>query len=95
MLTKRTQQQVADMRGVCVRTVKRWAKAGVDIQDDAAIDKYIAERARPGKTDDDSHKPERPIVQAPQQATQQENTALQARSPAEYDFSTTEKVVQT
>jgi hypothetical protein len=44
---KRTQSEVAKMRGVNIRTVKRWAKLGANIQDDAAIDSYLDAR-RPG-----------------------------------------------
>jgi hypothetical protein len=50
---RKTQKQIAIERNVTVRTVQRWVKL-IDIQDDAAIDSYLAERARPGKTESDA-----------------------------------------
>jgi hypothetical protein len=46
----RTQAEIANLRRVDPRTVRRWAAAGVDLQNDAAIDRHLAgQRARPAK----------------------------------------------
>jgi hypothetical protein len=50
---KRTQAEVAKLRDVNIRTVKRWAKAGVDLQSDESIGAYLETRKHSGKPESD------------------------------------------
>jgi len=82
---KRTQGEVARQYDVNVRTVRRWAAAGVNIQSDTAINAYLDARLHPGRAVDTPNLP----ATAPPPETPLKSTEL-ARA---YSFRTTDELI--
>ena len=86
----KTQKQIAKAHGVHVQTVKRWKKAGVDVQDDAAIRLYREEREHTGKTENVPAA----IVQTPVAREEQPPQVYRPAAQATYDFSSSDKLIK-
>jgi hypothetical protein len=87
----RTQKEIAEAYGVNIRTVKRWSKAGVDIQSDTAIKQYREECVHPGKFEDDTQR-ETPAVSVAHAEQPVERPAAVVQ--ANYDFSSIDRLIK-
>jgi hypothetical protein len=84
---RRTQAEVAKLRGVHIRTVKRWTKAGCDIQSDESIDAYLETRKHSGKPE-----PDRAPLAVASNSTPSQSQPLESIGPPP-SFRTTEDLI--